>query len=1072
MKKFITLGTIILYCLNGFAQAGQPDPSFGVNGIVTANLGTPVSYTNTYPGYLVAAMPLQDGSIFMVLHSAGKTYIAKRLADGSPDISFATSGFSGPFDLNVLQATWQADGKILILYRIAMGDIGMARFKTTGNLDSTFGNNGIQSTNIRLLSAIAVQSDGKIVVAGQEFTGSSFFDYLIARFNSDGSPDYGFGSNGKQTVDLSDYDDATAIAIQSDGKIVLGGTATLTVNSLNIGNFGLVRFNNDGSIDNTFGTGGTVITQFDPGAECRITGVVIQGDGKIVAAGSTYLCDNTGCTNSRFALARYNPDGTLDNTFNATGLQSIAFSRSVSCAAVSLQSDGKIVAAGFAGGTTFDFAVARYNTDGSLDNTFDSDGYTITTLSSLTNGYDRLKLLAVQNDGKILIGTTIGSVDFGLARYNTNGSLDNTLNSSGILVDQVSFTYTYSTTRFTETGIQPDRKIIAGGVASAASNGVANFRIRYNNDGSPDSSFSGTGTIPGVTTSSVLLPDGKIVHLAGFGFARYNVDGTLDVSSQQVVIGDGANGTSVAVGTDGKVVVAGYAYVTTVRLGETFNSVQLAVARFNTDGTLDDSFGNVGTIVGHYDIATYSTEKGTAVGVQSDGSVIVSVNEDYPIRNPDPNGPTGITEVQLLHYSSNGNFDRVFGYFADTQNGGPIFIQSDDKILFGVNSQLVRYNADGSYDSTFTPAYISLSTLRQSDGKIVTGGPYFLARYNTDGTPDSSFGNNGKVDSVNYIINEIAIGNDKLAAAGYIQSGLNTTGVLGVYLLSNAPVFTCPAPVIISADKEKCSAVVNNIDPVTSNAAVNYTLTGATIRTGTGSAGGNTFNTGVTTVTYSLADDPSATCSFTVTVRDDEPPRMSGIFALPYVLWPVNHKMRPVYLFYLTKDNCGSSSCNISITANQNISGDWEVLSNHLIKLRAEREGGKERIYTVKVTCTDAAGNSSSQHIKIIVPKARGNENDNNIKKDGAPVFEYVEGLKAFPNPSNSYYNLQLNTGDFNEKISLRIYDLSGRIVEEKSGLSPGKFMTAGAALRPGMYIAEVRQGEKVQRIKLVKSGR
>ena len=1055
MKKLSTLIAIILCCLHGFGQAGQPDPLFGQNGIVTADLGPIVVHKYSSIGDQV--LPLTNGSMYVITENNGAgTSIGKRLPDGSADLSYGNSGFNPGLNLAEPHAVLQPDGKVLLAGRSLQGNYqtAIARYNTDGTLDNSFGG-GLRTYDYgngdySAAKAIMLQNDGKIVVAADIGGGISF---LLARYNADGSPDNSF-AGGTRTIDFY----ANSIAIQTDGKIVVAGQKS--------GNdFVLARFNTDGNPDNTFAGTGELTIDFNAFGDVGYA-VAIQNDGRIVIGG--FAGSSTGYD---FAIARYNPDGTPDNTFDNDGKVTTVFNLNSQVSSLYIEPGGKIIATGlvFSGfGQTA--AIARYNVDGSLDKTFNGDGKLITTITP----YQVIANPAsVENDGKILVTgfEAIVSNFFTIGRYNIDGSPDNSFDGDGVVVDQV--TSSSSTTQFTQSGIQPDGKVIAGGFAVDINSTSYQLSAWFNTDGTLDSIFPGFAPIPGRGPGSVVQPDGKIVSLNGFGFTRTNPDGTHDVSSQNVVIGNGATGNALAVQSNGKVVVAGYAYTTTVDPSQTYNSIQLAVARFNVDGTLDNSFGSGGIIVGYFTIAAYSNEMGTAVGVQSDGTIIVSVNEDYPIRNPDPDGPTEIKEVHLLRYNSYGIPANSIGYFPDAQNGGPIFIQDDDKILFGINGRLTRYNSDGSYDNTFHTAPIGQSTLRQTDGKILTGGGGLLARYNTDGTPDSSFGTNGQVPSINYFINEIRISGNKLTTAGYIQHGQTTSGVVGVYLLNNAPALTCPSSQTISTDKEKCAAVVNNIDPVTSggNASVNYTLTGATVLSGAGSVSGFTFNKGITTVTYSLVSDPSVNCSFTVTVNDTEFPRISKVYALPYILWPANHKMRYVYLFYSTKDNCGEPACKVWVTSNQNISGDWEVINNHLIKLRAERNGGKERVYIVSVTCTDAAGNMTTKSVRIIVPKSRVNDNQN-IKSEGGPQFEYAEGfdIKAYPNPSSNYFTLQVLSNNYTEKISLKVYDVSGRLVEVKNGMAPGKNIILGSSLHKGVYIAKIQQGKEIQHVKLLKT--
>ena len=174
-------------------------------------------------------------------------------------------------------------------------------------------------------------------------------DFALARYNADGSLDTSFDSDGKLTTNVYGNDVAYAISIQSDGKIVVAGSSGNALSR----SFSLARYNADGSLDSTFDSDGKLTTSF--GGFAYAYGVAIQSDGKIVVAGG--VANDLSPTNSDFALARYNPDGSLDTTFDSDGklttnLGGIDYGRSII-----LQPDGRIIVAGYA---MNDFAVARY----------------------------------------------------------------------------------------------------------------------------------------------------------------------------------------------------------------------------------------------------------------------------------------------------------------------------------------------------------------------------------------------------------------------------------------------------------------------------------------------------------------------------------------------------------------------------------------------------------------------------------------------------------------------------------------------------------------------------------------
>jgi uncharacterized delta-60 repeat protein len=374
----------------------------------------------------------------------------------------------------------------------------------------------------------AIQSDGKLLVAGYAIVGANY-DFALVRYNTDGSLDRTFNGSGTVTTAIgTGSDQANSIAIQSDGKIVVAGS---TFNSSN-GTFGvgLVRYQPDGSIDTTFG-GGKVTTVVGSGSNSD-NSLSLQADGKIlVSAGS----------GEDFLLIRYNPDGTLDKSFNGTGRLSTPIGTSTDQSyCVATQADGKILVAGYASsGGNADFALVRYNSNGTLDNTFNSTGKVITAIGTSA---DKAYSIAIQPDGKILIAGAAsigGNNDFALARYNPNGTLDRTFNGSGKVTTALgtSSDQAYSVT------VQDDGKIIAAGWSIIG--GSTKFAlVRYNPDGGLDTTFNGTGkVVTSIANSSsaqsvTLQADGKIVVTGSandkqnwdFALARYNRDGTLDLT--------------------------------------------------------------------------------------------------------------------------------------------------------------------------------------------------------------------------------------------------------------------------------------------------------------------------------------------------------------------------------------------------------------------------------------------------------------------------------------------------------------------------------------------------------------
>ena len=268
----------------------------------------------------------------------------------------------------------------------------LARYNTNGALDSTFGAGGIVTTDIsdyNSARALAIQSDGKIVVAGYTSIGG-YNDFTVVRYNTDGSLDstFGIANSGIALADFGGGNDyAYALGIQSDGKIVAAGRS--------FGNdFAVVRFNADGTLDTTFGAGGGVITAVGSYAD-KAYALGIQSDGKIVTAGH----NEVGGALDEFALVRYTSNGALDSTFGTNGIVTTEIVNA-SASAMRIQSDGKIVAAGRTSvGGGYDFALVRYNANGSLDTSFGTNGIVTTPIGGYT---EYVSALGIQSDGKIV----------------------------------------------------------------------------------------------------------------------------------------------------------------------------------------------------------------------------------------------------------------------------------------------------------------------------------------------------------------------------------------------------------------------------------------------------------------------------------------------------------------------------------------------------------------------------------------------------------------------------------------------------------------------------------------------
>ncbi|OFY85771.1 MAG: hypothetical protein A3F72_21590 [Bacteroidetes bacterium RIFCSPLOWO2_12_FULL_35_15] len=394
-----------------------------------------------------------------------------------------TTDLGGDVDL-IYSVAIQSDSKIVAIGTAKIGGVnrfGLVRYNIDGSLDASFGTGGIVTTSIGAqdgATAVAIQSDGKIVAGGYTF--GATLDFAVVRYNTDGSLDLTFDGDGKAIAGVGTGNDlARTMLIQPDGKIVLAGKSIVG----SVGNFGLARFNSDGSLDNTFDSDGVLTTALGTNSAdaADALSVKIQSNGKIVVTGD--FTPNNGPDG--LPLVRYNTDGSLDNTFGTGGKIITYIGRSFNNGkAMAIQPDGQIVVASESdtinSPTQDDFVVLRYNTDGTPDNTFGANGITI---SDLYGGDDRPAAMLLQPDGKIIVAgfTWLPSEfypDFTVARYLSNGTLDNTFGTGGsVWTDMGTGTNTSSAV-----ALAPDGKIVVGGAVNAGL-ATSDFAIaRYNAD--------------------------------------------------------------------------------------------------------------------------------------------------------------------------------------------------------------------------------------------------------------------------------------------------------------------------------------------------------------------------------------------------------------------------------------------------------------------------------------------------------------------------------------------------------------------------------------------------------------
>jgi uncharacterized delta-60 repeat protein len=354
---------------------GSLDTDFGAAGKVTTAIG------NSDDSCTSIAMQ-RDGKIVVSGYFSNGTNldiaVLRYNPNGSLDTTFNGTGkvttAIGNGDDTASAVLLQPDGKIVVGGSTALGGgargVAVLRYDTNGSLDTTFNGTGKVTTAIGIDAAcisLAIQNDGKLVASGASVGNNPFisYDFTVVRYNTDGSLDPGFNGSGKVTTDFGGADGSYGVAVQSDGKIVAVG-----LTNYNSPDFILARYNTDGSLDTTFGGTGKVATDFGFIGDFG-NSIAIQHNGKIIIAGVCHIGSDSDGNIYATSLARYNPNGSMDTTFNGNGKVVTEVGRSSEGRSVAVQSDGRIVVAGLSdSGTTKKIAVIRYQ--GDLDT--DGDG--------------------------------------------------------------------------------------------------------------------------------------------------------------------------------------------------------------------------------------------------------------------------------------------------------------------------------------------------------------------------------------------------------------------------------------------------------------------------------------------------------------------------------------------------------------------------------------------------------------------------------------------------------------------------------------------------------------------------
>jgi len=387
---------------------------------------------------------LLDGSQTLQITASAPGFVYASSIPAAPglDSTFGSSGYAAVPQSWSLSSVYpdlaiQPDGAIVTLAQVpgSSNSWSLARRLPNGSVDSTLGGNGAVSTTFANVTAVAptalaLQADGKILAVGHVSGGTSVWDDLVVvRYNTNGSLDTTFGTGGILRVERTTHTTINDVSVLGDGSIMLAGAE---------GNASLLaRVTANGTLDPTFGTGGVILTSPAGYGSSNFKSLVVQADGSMIAAGNA---TPTGANQPTFFVARFLADGTLDTSYDTDGLQFVDVNPAATSSSVltnaTLQADGKLVLVGYdlQSGANENWAVARLNTNGSLDTSFSTDGV---TLLDFNGSADYARDVVIQSDGRIVVmgeGFVSGNGhDLGVARFNTDGTLDTTFDGDGKL---------------------------------------------------------------------------------------------------------------------------------------------------------------------------------------------------------------------------------------------------------------------------------------------------------------------------------------------------------------------------------------------------------------------------------------------------------------------------------------------------------------------------------------------------------------------------------------------------------------------------------------------------------------
>ncbi|HLY70360.1 MAG TPA: T9SS type A sorting domain-containing protein [Puia sp.] len=1073
MRNIITAFLCFLTFSKVYPQAaGTLNKNFGTSGVVTNNF----KYNGSNSTFFVQAencFALGNGKLILLLNLQGWVVVSQRLPNGKTDSSYGKNGFSASLRISNPVAAVQPDGKILIA-GTTLGnneDFIIARLNGDGSLDKQFGNSGVTITDAGsdadILSAVSLLPNGQIIAGGQTVRNNTN-DFALVRYTSTGKVDASFGQNGIVITSLGGSSNVTTLAIQPDSKILAAG-------NFNNGTtfFAAVRYKTNGALDTSFNHNGFAMAS--PGNSASVTSMALSS-GKIIVGGYSY--DPTG--NSQFNILQLTSSGAIDSSFGNYGWTYSNFAGPYqTLTSLHINANGRILTGGYAestGGTT-QFALARFLPNGNPDSSFGTYGQVLTSLTDSTQDYSTCIFL--QTNGEILLGgyavPNDNNEEFGLARYQSNGSIDSSFASNGILLG----TYPDQSYYYSNILVQPDGRLIVFGNVYEAYNTFQSYLWRYTANGAIDPNYGQNGRASTIAGSNfaVMQSDGKVViagsetinYTDSIQVSRYLTNGNLDPSYgtlgiERVLLQPYyvEFPTAVAIQSDNKTIVAGWQENF---LGDA-NGLNGIITRFNSNGTVDSGFGVSGLTnfnVGFLGIAEY-------LSIQPNGKILLTGYYETPSYQ---------FFAFLMRLKSNGNIDSSFGQNgvitfnvgAETFPQG-LFSLSNGKILLGnfstsdyvnYNVYVTRLNANGTTDSSYgSNGSIGISgglLFLEPDQKLLVSsgvldgqdnGEFLLNRYLTNGNPDLTFGKKGTLEA---LLSPGSAGIDGAAFTGNEMAGAGTAdnpygvGLLAEINLGNQVTAAANADITVPTDAGMCSTVIKNIESLITGSGesnARFNLAGASEGTVATPLSHYAFNKGLTRIHYYFGSDTASAGEFTVNVVDEEAPLISSIGKL------LDNKagtdnLVALRLSYDASDNCGSA--RTSITFN----GESRIVSDHLLRLPPV-----PGVYTIQVSATDESDNKSVKEDTVIVPASILNS-----------VDEFV--ISSYPNPSTNYFSVHISSARENGPLTLQLFNDKGVLIETVSHALPGQTLQLGGSASSGVYFLKAIQQGEVMNIKLVK---